>query len=331
MALQDGRAVGTVSAVPRGPQLYMRSMAVHPASRGGGCGRLLLAAVEAIRRAATATRASSSAPRRSSIPRSGSTSGPGSRAPPRGRTTWPARRSSRWKRCCRPRGALTAFHMMEDDSIIMEAARSPAVLNRRIAGRVRDLRAARGLSLEDLAARSGVSRSMISLVERGESSPTAVVLEKLATGLGVMLASLFDEAPAAAPRRRRSRGATISPSGRIRHRATCAGTCRRRACPQPMHIVEVHFPPGGRVAFETGARAVRVHQQVWVLEGAIDVTVGRERHRAAPGRLPGDGARSADDVPQPDAPGRALCGRVRGERGRRDAAPGRTPGAADRR
>jgi len=46
MALQDGRAVGTVSAVPRGPQLYMRSMAVHPASRGGGCGRLLLAAVE---------------------------------------------------------------------------------------------------------------------------------------------------------------------------------------------------------------------------------------------------------------------------------------------
>jgi transcriptional regulator with XRE-family HTH domain len=33
---------------------------------------------------------------------------------------------------------------------------------------------------------------MISLIERGESSPTAVVLEKLAAGLGVMLASLFD-------------------------------------------------------------------------------------------------------------------------------------------
>ena len=42
-----------------------------------------------------------------------------------------------------------------------------------------------------------------------------------------------------------------------------------------MQIVEVHFPPGGRVAFETGARDVRVHQQVWVLEGTIDITLGR--------------------------------------------------------
>src|SRR5258705_8972895 len=70
-------------------------------------------------------------------------------------------------------------------------------LNQRIAERVRELRAAQGLSLDALATKSGVSRSMISLIERGESSPTAVVLEKLAAGLGVMLASLFD-APAAA-------------------------------------------------------------------------------------------------------------------------------------
>src|SRR5262245_43239558 len=68
-------------------------------------------------------------------------------------------------------------------------------LNRRIAARARELRAARGLSLDQLARKSGVSRSMISLIERGESSPTAVVLEKLATGLGVMLASLFDASP----------------------------------------------------------------------------------------------------------------------------------------
>ena len=46
VAVQDARVVGTVSAVPRGHALYMRSMAVRPASRGSGCGRLLLAAVE---------------------------------------------------------------------------------------------------------------------------------------------------------------------------------------------------------------------------------------------------------------------------------------------
>ena len=65
-------------------------------------------------------------------------------------------------------------------------------LDRRIAGRVRGLRAVRGLTLDALAERSGVSRSMISLIERGESSPTAVLLERLATGLEVPLATLFD-------------------------------------------------------------------------------------------------------------------------------------------
>jgi transcriptional regulator with XRE-family HTH domain len=156
-------------------------------------------------------------------------------------------------------------------------------LNGRIAERVRELRAARGLSLEALAGRSGVSRSMISLIERGESSPTAVVLERLAAGLGVMLASLF-EAPAAAP----------APAGPLARRENqpqwqdpASGYLRRNVSPpgvpQPMQIVEVRFPPGGRVAFETGARDTRVHQQVWVLEGAIDVTVGEERHRLREG------------------------------------------------
>ena len=52
---------------------------------------------------------------------------------------------------------------------------TPPDVNERIAERVRELRAKTGLSLDALASRSGVSRSMISLVERAESSPTAVV------------------------------------------------------------------------------------------------------------------------------------------------------------
>ena len=48
---------------------------------------------------------------------------------------------------------------------------------------------------------------------------------------------------------------------------------------QPMHIVEVHFPARARVAFETSARGACVHQQVWVLGGAINVTVGAHRHQ----------------------------------------------------
>ena len=157
-------------------------------------------------------------------------------------------------------------------------------LNRRIAERVSELRTARGLSLDALAKKSGVSRSMISLVERGESSATAVVLEKLATGLGVVLASLFD-APAEAPR---------APSGPLarrkdqpRWRDPGSGYVRRNVSPpaagQPIQIVDVRFPPGRRVAFESVSRDMRVHQQVWVLEGAIDITFGAKRHRLRAG------------------------------------------------
>ena len=157
-------------------------------------------------------------------------------------------------------------------------------LNQRIAERVRSLRADQGLSLDALATRSGVSRSMISLVERGESSPTAVVLERLATGLGVMLASLFDAPPEAAK-------ATDGPVSRRADQPLwqdpASGYQRRNVSPpgvpQPMQIVEVVFPAGGRVAFETGARELRVHQQVWVLAGAIDISLGDERHRLREG------------------------------------------------
>ena len=58
--------------------------------------------------------------------------------------------------------------------------RDPSDINARIAERIRGLRATRGLTLEALAERSGVSRAMISRVERGESSPTAVLLDKIA-------------------------------------------------------------------------------------------------------------------------------------------------------
>lgn len=171
--------------------------------------------------------------------------------------------------------------MVDISSIMTELATD---LNQLIAERVRELRAAHGLSLDALATRSGVSRSMISLIERGESSPTAVVLEKLATALGVALAALFDS-PAADPRA--TNGPVARRADQLEWRDPASGYRRRNVSPagvaHPMQIVEVHFPAGARVAFESGARDTRVLQQVWVLEGAIDVTVGKQQHRLRDG------------------------------------------------
>ena len=148
-------------------------------------------------------------------------------------------------------------------------------INARIAHRVRALRSDSGLTLDALAARTAVSRSMISLIERGKSSSTAVVLEKIATGLGVPLASLFDDASAAVNpvSRRGDRASWRDPqSGYVRRNISPA------AFPSPIQIVEVVFPAGARVAYETGARDARIHQQIWVREGSIEVTVGQVTH-----------------------------------------------------
>jgi transcriptional regulator with XRE-family HTH domain len=60
----------------------------------------------------------------------------------------------------------------------------------RLGERVRALRRERGLTLDLLAGQSGVSRAMISKLERGEKNPTLVVAAKVAEGLGVSLSQL---------------------------------------------------------------------------------------------------------------------------------------------
>lgn len=56
---------------------------------------------------------------------------------------------------------------------------------------VRNIRMASSLTQEDLAAQSGLDRSYIGGIERGERNPTLAVIEKIADGLGISLAELF--------------------------------------------------------------------------------------------------------------------------------------------
>ena len=156
-------------------------------------------------------------------------------------------------------------------------------INARIARRVRELRDAEGFSLDALAERSGVSRSHISLIERGQSSPTAVVLDKLATALRASVASLFEgsDDPVAEP----------SPVARVAEQPVWAdpasGYIRRNVSPttarSPLQLVDVIFPAGQRVAYDTAAREVEIHQQVWMIEGVMEITVGDAHWRLEAG------------------------------------------------
>ena len=147
-----------------------------------------------------------------------------------------------------------------------------------LARRLRDLRRERGLSLEALADRSGVSRSNISLIERGESSPTAVVLDKLATALGVTLPDLFasagppDDPPLPLARAEAQPVWTDPESGYTRRSLSPAAR-------SPIQLVEVHFPAGKRVAYDTGSREGEFYQQIWMIEGSMEITVGETAWR----------------------------------------------------
>lgn len=144
-----------------------------------------------------------------------------------------------------------------------------------LAARVRELRKAQALTLDALAQRSGVSRSMISLIERGETSPTAAVLSKLADAFSVPLAALFAQS---------CEDSAVSPLACLDQQQVwtdpATGYVRRHLTPvaygAPLELVEVIFPPGQSVRFENAMRQPLLHQQIWILEGRMTLTMGDE-------------------------------------------------------
>ena len=167
--------------------------------------------------------------------------------------------------------------------------------------RLRAERRARGWPIERLAVASGVSRAMISKIERGESSPTAVVLGKLSAALELSVSELLapDGAATQTPSDSEGRaGQETDPAGGPAHRG---GVVRRAAdTPQwrdpdtgylrrqvstprfPAAVTEVTLPPGARVPYPAGAYAF-IAQLVWVLSGELALADGPDVHVLAAG------------------------------------------------
>src|SRR2546428_10447596 len=84
-----------------------------------------------------------------------------------------------------------------------------------LGARLRMERLRRRLSLHDLEARTGVSRSMLSDVERGAKVPTVLVLDRIATGLGTSIARLLGEERSGSVivLRREEQDVAVDPSG----------------------------------------------------------------------------------------------------------------------
>jgi transcriptional regulator with XRE-family HTH domain len=160
----------------------------------------------------------------------------------------------------------------------------------RLASRLKETRKSKGLSLEATSKLSGVSRSMLSQIERGESSPTVATLWSLTRALQVDFAGLLDdEQPQSSIKEimRTNRTPTIDSQGE---------GCRIRILSPPdqagkIEVYEIEFTAGG--ALKSAPHRQGCIEHLTVLQGTLNVTAGENSAQL----FEGDTIRYAADCP----------------------------------
>jgi transcriptional regulator with XRE-family HTH domain len=146
-------------------------------------------------------------------------------------------------------------------------------LEPRLADRIKTEREARSWSLAGLAERSGVSKAMISKVERGEASPTAALLGHLSGAFGLTLSTLLARAEGSTSRLVRASEQAVwhDPATGFRRTAVSPGGS------SAIDLVHCELPPGASIAYPASAFAF-IHQQIWMLKGTLHFIEGAEIH-----------------------------------------------------
>jgi transcriptional regulator with XRE-family HTH domain len=139
-------------------------------------------------------------------------------------------------------------------------------------------RDARGWSLQDLAERAGVSKAMLSKIEREEASPTATVLVRIASAFGLTIAGLLEPHDKGAE-------ALLHANEQPKWRDPQTGYVRRQvfqSADNPMELVEVSLPAGAKVAMPASSYAF-IRQVVWLLSGRLEIAEGKLVYALKPG------------------------------------------------
>jgi transcriptional regulator with XRE-family HTH domain len=164
----------------------------------------------------------------------------------------------------------------EVNSQLASDARGPNKLSMVVGENLRHLRRGQGLSLEQLAAISGVSRAMLGQIETGKSAPTINLLGRIADALKVSVAGLIS-APGGA-------GTTIVPRDRATVVVSGEGGFVSRALfpwgdPQDVEIYEISVAPHHSEVFAASAPGTK--KTLVMIAGDLEIVVGED----APERL----------------------------------------------
>jgi len=169
---------------------------------------------------------------------------------------------------------LTDFPYLGKNPKMEKPVETSDSIDAQIAQRLRALRAERGWSLDDLAARSQVSRSTLSRLENAEVSATASVLGRLCAAYELTLSRLM-----------RSMEADLVPLVPRAEQPVWTDEAtgfRRRSVSPPSRtlageVLECELAPGARIAYEASPRPGLEHHLV-LLEGALRLEVEGRAH-----------------------------------------------------
>lgn len=166
---------------------------------------------------------------------------------------------------------------------------SPSTQPPRVGVALAALRQRRGQSLDELSRQAGVSKSMLSQIERGQANPTVAVVWRLATALGVPLGELLGEekvsAPLLATVAAHATPLLTSPDGKCRLRILGPIELAGR-----FEWYQLTVQPGGTLASAAHEPGSREH--LTLQSGTLEVSAGAETSRLRHGET----ARYAVDV-----------------------------------
>ncbi len=152
-----------------------------------------------------------------------------------------------------------------------------AEMARQVANNLREMRKTRGLSLDQLALASGVSRAALSQIETRKTNPSLGVLWKIAVGLGVHFAELVGGTPSHVAILRRTETQLLrSSDGVLESRPLTPSGASPWTEAYELALV-------GRGKHASEAHAVGTREVVVVLEGHLRIWVGSEAHDLAAG------------------------------------------------
>lgn len=156
-----------------------------------------------------------------------------------------------------------------------------------VGGRLREIRLAAGLSQRELAARSGVTHSLISLIEQNRNSPSVASLRKILDGVPMSMVNFFDEARTPRDRVFFDASDLIDLTSRLHqvNGGESRGNMSFRqvgdAQAHNLQILHESYEPGA----DTGAAMLKhnSHEGGVVLSGELEVTVGDQIRVLGPG------------------------------------------------